>query len=567
MKKPSAQPDHAPRRILGGRRRAGQVQEEVSPAWLARLGKGIPLLRVQTATGKILWASAAAEELFGVPHGLAGRALADLSPEWAGSRVRRLLSRLAEGQEAVREQAEPWLHAEGEFLWAEVTVLPREEGTEEAFLVLREVSDMRRLEHELAEATTSLRAAAREVSALTRKLAAAEAQREALWENPFVAVLWAETESYTIRATNPRACELLGYSPEELVYRPLSDLDASESLEYSPALVKCVSAGPQQLEYAVFRGAGGERLQVQAAARPVQAGGETLVQVVFYPLERTYRLEAALEEATRRMRQHARDLERTNQDLEAANRAKSEFLATMSHEIRTPLNAIIGFSQLLEIAPEEHLAPRERQYVQDVRQAGEHLLALINDILDLARVESGRMQIEHEPLALRPLIQGVCSVARSLAEPRRIPLQVTVEPPDLGAWGDERRVKQVLFNLLSNAIRYGPPEQPIEIEARPEGDMVRVEVRDHGPGIPLEYQERIFLEFESLPTEGLHEPAGTGLGLPLSQKMVERMGGKLTLESEAGQGSTFGLTLPRYVAPGVGEGTSQVENSRDDVRG
>ena len=141
-------------------------------------------------------------------------------------------------------------------------------------------------------------------------------------------------------------------------------------------------------------------------------------------------------------------------------------------------------------------------------------------------------------------------MARALAQPRHIALQVSVESPDLGAWGDERRVKQVLYNLLSNAIRYGPAETPVEVVARREDDMVRVEVRDRGPGIPLEYQELIFHEFESLPVAGRTAPQGVGLGLPLSQKLIQEMGGKLTLESETGKGSSFSFTLSLYRPPG-----------------
>jgi signal transduction histidine kinase len=238
-----------------------------------------------------------------------------------------------------------------------------------------------------------------------------------------------------------------------------------------------------------------------------------------------------------------REIEDKGRQIEAANRHKSEFLANMSHELRTPLNAIIGFSEVL-IDPSLSVTEDERsQFLTDVLASGKHLLNLINEVLDLAKVESGKMELQIEPALLQDVIEAVSNTMRSLAAKKSIDLRADCDER-LGPFPmDGARVKQVLLNLVGNAIKFTPQAGQVWVRAGTEDGIVRVEVGDTGPGIPAEDHERIFLEFQQAGSDA-GKPQGTGLGLALAKKFVEMHGGKLWVESEVGKGSRFFFTLP-----------------------
>jgi signal transduction histidine kinase len=241
------------------------------------------------------------------------------------------------------------------------------------------------------------------------------------------------------------------------------------------------------------------------------------------------------------------ELGRVYQELETASRHKSDFLATMSHELRTPLNAIIGFSEVLEEQMFGELNERQIAYVEDILAAGRHLLSLINDVLDLAKIEAGRMELEPTDVAIDDLLRSAASMHAERAERGGIALRWTTDPEQITVLADERRVRQVVFNLLSNAIKFTPPAGRVDVSARRQDGVVEIAIADTGPGIPQEDQQAIFQEFEQSPSSKGSE--GTGLGLPLSRKLVELHGGRLWLESEAGRGSTFRFTLPLEPEP------------------
>jgi signal transduction histidine kinase len=236
------------------------------------------------------------------------------------------------------------------------------------------------------------------------------------------------------------------------------------------------------------------------------------------------------------------ELRRVYGELESASANKSQFLTNMSHELRTPLNAIIGFSEVLHEQMFGELNERQLAYVQDVLDAGKHLLSLINDLLDLAKIEAGRMELEVSQVSLPEILRGAISIQAERASRGRIKLGLTVEPEEIAVTADERRVRQVVFNLVSNAIKFTPPEGHIDVAARLVDGYVEIAVSDTGPGIAPEDVEAIFEEFEQT-SEG-RKVEGTGLGLPLSRKLVELHGGHLWAESEPGKGSTFRFTLP-----------------------
>jgi signal transduction histidine kinase len=237
------------------------------------------------------------------------------------------------------------------------------------------------------------------------------------------------------------------------------------------------------------------------------------------------------------------EIEDKGRQIEAANRHKSEFLANMSHELRTPLNAIIGFSEVL-LDPSLKVTEEERsQFLTDVLSSGKHLLGLINEILDLAKIEAGKMELQIEPALLSDVLESVQNTMRSLAAKKDINFHVESgalpEPFPM----DGARVKQVLLNLVGNAVKFTPEGGRVWVRADSEDGVVRVEVGDTGPGIAPEDHERIFLEFQQAGNEA-GKPQGTGLGLALARKFVEMHGGKIWLESEVGKGSRFFFTLP-----------------------
>jgi signal transduction histidine kinase len=236
------------------------------------------------------------------------------------------------------------------------------------------------------------------------------------------------------------------------------------------------------------------------------------------------------------------ELQRAYRELELASQHKSQFLANMSHELRTPLNAIIGFSEVLQEQMFGELNERQLAYVNDVLEAGRHLLSLINDVLDLAKIEAGRMELELSDVALPDLLRSAVSMHSEAASRSDIELRLSTEPDEIAVAADERRLRQVVFNLLSNAVKFTPPEGCIDVSARLENGQVEVSVADTGPGIAPDDLETIFEEFEQ--TAAGKDAEGTGLGLPLSRKLVELHGGRLWAESRPGHGSTFRFTLP-----------------------
>jgi two-component system, NtrC family, sensor kinase len=240
-----------------------------------------------------------------------------------------------------------------------------------------------------------------------------------------------------------------------------------------------------------------------------------------------------------------REIEEKSRQIEAANRHKSEFLANMSHELRTPLNAIIGFSEVLQEKLFGDLNEKQAEYTSDILTSGQHLLSLINEILDLSKVEAGRMELELRSFDLPLAIENARTFVRERVTKHGIKLDVTVDER-LGEYvGDERKIKQILLNLLSNAVKFTPEGGRISINARQLNGSVQISVSDTGVGIAQEDQARIFEEFRQVGSDSTHKSEGTGLGLTLAKKFIELHGGTIWVESEVGKGSTFTFTLPR----------------------
>jgi two-component system, NtrC family, sensor kinase len=239
-----------------------------------------------------------------------------------------------------------------------------------------------------------------------------------------------------------------------------------------------------------------------------------------------------------------REIQEKSAQLEVANQHKSEFLANMSHELRTPLNAIIGFSEVLSERMFGEVNEKQAEYLKDIHESGKHLLSLINDILDLSKIEAGRMELELSSFHLPTALSNAVTLIRERAQRHSIALSVEVDQQLGELQADERKFKQIMLNLLSNAVKFTPDGGRVDVSAKQANGSLEVAVRDTGIGIAPEDQALVFDEFRQVGRDRMRKAEGTGLGLALTRRFVELHGGAIRLDSTPGQGSTFSFTLP-----------------------
>ncbi len=378
-----------------------------------------------------------------------------------------------------------------------------------------------------------------------------------------------------IQTFNSAAGRMLGYAPEEMVGRVtpaiIHDRDevAARAAELSRELGRPVAAGfetfvakvamgkPDEREWTYIR-KDGSRFPVLLSVTALFDEANTVTGYLGVAFDITESKRAADE------------LLRAKDAAEAANRAKSQFLANMSHELRTPLNAIIGFSQLLDEAAAGELNARQARYVENIHSSGRHLLELINDILDLAKVEAGHMRVERAPFIVAAALRNLQSILSSLAKNKQILIGVRVDPELPPIHADERKLKQILYNLLSNAIKFTPEGGEVTVTAafrKAEADPAarpafEFTVTDNGIGIRPEDQARVFQPFEQADSSYTKTQQGTGLGLALVQQLVHLHDGRLTLESDGvpGHGCTFRFTIPQPPADGAAPGPAPAKS-------
>lgn len=250
---------------------------------------------------------------------------------------------------------------------------------------------------------------------------------------------------------------------------------------------------------------------------------------------------------TQELDERRRELAEANRRIREGDRLKSQFLANMSHELRTPMNSIIGFSEILQERLKDRAEPKELTFLHHILVSGKHLLGIINDVLDLSKIEAGKMEIHHERFAVGDAVESVIAIMRSQAARDGVRIESDV-PPDLPIESDLAKFKQILFNLVSNAVKFSPADALVKVSARPVTDgpneMVEVTVLDTGPGIAPENHEIVFQEFRQIENPSKRSAGGTGLGLALVKKFVELQGGSVSLISALGKGSSFSFRMP-----------------------
>ncbi len=390
----------------------------------------------------------------------------------------------------------------------------------------------RRIETAVRERTAALQAEVREREDAEAALRESEQRFRNIFDNVPIGVIYTDLRG-NVKQANPRFCELTGYSADTLARLSLADYTHPEDMLQDIDLMAQLVRGeiPMYRRHKRYIAKHGTTVWVQATVsllRDANAKPRSIVGVV--------------EDITEHLR--LEEAERAREAAEASNRAKSEFLSRMSHELRTPLNAMLGFAQLLELDPRHPLTDAQRPWVAQIQQAGWHLLEMINDVLDLSRIESGNLRLQVETLNLAELVGAAVAMVEGEALQRRIVITRELAPGTAAVLGDSTRVKQIFTNLLSNAVKYNTEGGRIHIGGRLVGtDTVEIGVTDTGLGMTSDQLAELFQPFNRLGRERSVQQ-GTGIGLVISQRLAELMGGSLRAHSVAGQGSAFILTLP-----------------------
>ncbi|HJV60240.1 MAG TPA: CHASE domain-containing protein [Albitalea sp.] len=401
-------------------------------------------------------------------------------------------------------------------------------------LLLTVTGRAQRIELAVRERTAALTQEVREREQAEAAMRASEQRFRNIFNNVPIGVCYTDLQG-NVKQTNPRFCELVGYSAEELLRMTLADIthpdDVVQEREFSAQLVR--GDFPLYRRQKRFIDKGGRVIWVQST-----------VSLLRNEDGQPWRIVGVVEDITEHLR--LQEAERAREAAEASNRAKSDFLSRMSHELRTPLNAMLGFAQLLDLDQRQPLSDTQRPWVAQIQQAGWHLLEMINDVLDLSRIESGNLRLAIEPLDLPALLTSTITMVRSDADRRGLIITQSLADDATVLRGDATRTKQILINLLSNAVKYNTDGGRIHIASRRAGDMVEVAVTDTGLGMTPEQMKELFQPFNRLGRER-SQLEGTGIGLVISQRLADLMGGTLQARSVAGEGSSFILALPAVV--------------------
>ncbi len=417
-------------------------------------------------------------------------------------------------------------------------------------IIVVDTTGFQNMERELALRAEELGAKSSLLEDELEHAAATAARYRSLITNAPAAIIAVDGVTQRIVEANPQAQRDLGLTHDQLVGAPMDIIDASRGLNLGEILEQAAREGVvRHSELTVPRSAGTRSKYMDVTAAYVAAGDEKLFHLILLDVSQQRESQRNMADAYRAMQEQAHQLEEAYAKLRDAAEAKSNFLATVSHELRAPLNSIVGFTELLLDETFGSVNDKQREFLSDMSRASEHLLKLLNDVLELARVEARRIQVKPAPVGVRQLLADAVSLTRGMAADKHQRLVIRTEDDDLMVIADEYRSKQILVNLVSNALKYGPADTTVTLGARMVGLEVELSVADEGPGIAPEDQVRIFQEFERADRGMDSEQKGFGLGLALAKHLVELHGGRIWLNSVLGAGSVFYFTLPLFEAP------------------
>jgi PAS domain S-box-containing protein len=358
-----------------------------------------------------------------------------------------------------------------------------------------------------------------------------EARKAAMFDSALDSIITIDPSGKIVEF-NPASERFFGYDRETIIGRPLNELVLLPALSGDGE----TAAVRKRMESTATRRDGTQfPVELSLAAISTKAA----------PMFIAYIRDLTEQKRQEEIRERSRELEEQNLRIQEANRLKSEFLANMSHELRTPLNAVIGFAEILIDGKAGALNDNQREFLGDILTSGQHLLQLINDVLDLAKIEAGKMELDLETFPLRKVIDEVCAIMRPTALKRRILINIEQTSPVETVTLDQRKFKQVLYNLLSNAVKFSPDHGKVSIIFGADGNQhLQLAVQDSGIGIKPEDMARLFHEFEQLDSGAARRFPGTGLGLALTKRIIDLHSGSIAVHSEPNKGSTFTVVLP-----------------------
>jgi len=440
----------------------------------------------------------------------------------SGKPERELQRAITEG----RYKEEGWrIRKDGSRFWADVVITALTDGTGKLrgfSKVTRDVTERKRAEKLLQESE--------------------ERHRKLFDNNPHPTWVY-DRETLRFLAVNTAAVRKYGYSSNEFLEMTIKDIRPPEDVPVLLESVGGVRDGSESVGNWRHQRKDGTIIDVEITSYALNFAGRPAEVIVAVDVTQRRRDEAEKRGFISKLAAGNQELELRNREVERATRLKSKFLASMSHELRTPLNAIVGFSDLLADGAPGELNAKQKRFVNHIKQGSAHLLQLINDILDLSKIEAGQLELRCEDFQVKDALPEVLSTIRPLAMAKNIQVEHKLET-DRPVYADRVRFKQILYNLLSNAVKFTPKDGRIDIACVENGNEVCISVTDTGIGIRAEDQKVVFEEFRQIEGNTDATSEGTGLGLAITKRLVEQQGGKISLESEPGKGSRFTFTLP-----------------------
>ena len=509
---------------------------EINDFALALLQASPDALLAVSRDGKVLSWNQGAQAMFGIaPSDAIGRPAEALLvlPDRAGELRAALGKTLESGAERLRSSGR------------------RSDGvTFDSDIALKSVNDPGR---DLAFIAVTVRDVA-EIKRLVDEAAGEAKLRGLLQATPDAMVIVGKDGRIVL--VNAQAEMLFGYTRAELIGEPVETLVPGRYRARHPRHRTSYFDSPRPrpmgagLDLYALRKDGSE-FPAEISLSPLESPEGTLITAAIRDTTERKRLEEIrrrsqeLEEQNRRI-----ELEEQNKRMQEANRLKGEFVANMSHELRTPLNSIIGFAELMHQSAIGPIADNHKEYLGDILISAEHLLQLINDVVDLAKVDSGKIEFRPEPIEVGKVLSEVKDLLRGLAAEKRMSIELEIDASLTGVVLDPAKLKQVLYNYLSNAIKFTPDNGRVTVRVQPEGaDFFRIDVEDTGIGVNPADLHRLFIEFQQLDAGTAKRYAGTGLGLALTKRIVEAQRGAVGVRSTPGSGSTFSAILPRVFRP------------------